>query len=287
MTRTDTTARKIRITQELEVEILERGSPSGLPVLLLHGVTDSCRAFEPMMRALPPSLRVVAPSMRGHGGSDAPESGFGPKDMAADVARLLDALEIDRAIVLGHSMGGSVALRFALQHPGRTLGLMLVGACARWRGNVEFDGLARDVEALRDPIDEGFVRAFQESTVARPVPAAFMDGAIRESLRVPARVWREAFRALAAEDVTAELGRIGVPVVLICGERDDLARAQQALLREGLRGSAMMLQAGAGHAPHWEDPSHAAGLLADFAASVVAGSSPARVTDLVAGGPAG
>src|SRR5690349_21198283 len=82
----------------------ELGEPDGIPLLLLHGVTDSWRSFETVMPHLPDGLRAIALSQRGHGESDRPKEGYRPQDLARDIASFMDALGIPAAILVGHSM---------------------------------------------------------------------------------------------------------------------------------------------------------------------------------------
>jgi pimeloyl-ACP methyl ester carboxylesterase len=77
--------------------------------------------------------------------------------------------------------------------------------------------------ALTDPIDAGFVREFQESTFARPIPEAFLELVIEESRKVPVRVFRDALAGLVEDDVSAELARIGAPTLLVWGDQDAYA----------------------------------------------------------------
>lgn len=115
--------------------------PSGVPVLLLHGLSDSWRSFEHVLPHLPASVYAVAPSQRGHGDSGRPAEGYAYSDFATDVAALLDALQIESAIVVGHSLGSSIAKRFAIDYPDRTRGVVLVGSLNNWPANPAVQGL--------------------------------------------------------------------------------------------------------------------------------------------------
>jgi pimeloyl-ACP methyl ester carboxylesterase len=260
--------KSVALPTGVRLQYVEQGDPSGVAVVILHGVTDSCRSFEPVLAHLPESLHVFALSQRGHGDSDRLATGYRTRDFAADVAAFMDALGLGQAIVVGHSMGSTNAKRFALDHPRRTRGLVLIGSFASYRNNpvlVEFWESA--VSRLTDPIDPAFVREFQESTLARPVPPAFLDTVVQESLKLPARVWRAAFAGFFEDDFAAELGRIAAPTLVLWGDRDGLSRrADQDALIAAIPGSERLVYEGAGHAPHWEEPGRFAADLAAFAA---------------------
>ena len=269
-----TTQRAFRFMTEggIELDGVERGDPRGTPMLLLHGYSDSHRSFEPLLNRLPPSIRAIAVSQRGHGDSAKPANGYRLCDLAGDVTAMLDHLEISRAVVLGHSMGSLVAGRFALDNPDRVLGLVLIGAFRTLRGNVALEELWREVIAdLSDPVQPIFVRGFQESTLATPVPLPFLNTVIAESLKLPAHVWREVGRGLMADDFSAELRRIVAPTLIIWGDQDGFSdRHEQVALEVSIRSARSIIFAGYGHAPHWEAPDRAASDIAAFVESLEA-----------------
>jgi non-heme chloroperoxidase len=117
------------------LEYVEQGDRAGVPMLLLHGVTDSWRSFERVLPHLPTSIRAFAVTQRGHGDSGRPAAGYRTRDFASDVTAFADALSLGPVLVVGHSMGSTNAMRFALDHPGRIRGLVLVGAFASYRRN--------------------------------------------------------------------------------------------------------------------------------------------------------
>jgi pimeloyl-ACP methyl ester carboxylesterase len=174
-------------------------------------------------------------------------------------------------VIVGHSMGSTNAQRFAIDHPDRLLGLVLAGAFATYRGNPDLvDFWESVISRLTDPVDPAFVREFQESTLARPVPAPFLDTIVKESLKVPARVWRAAFDGFFEDDVAGELGRIRTPtLILLWGDRDAFcSRADEEALLAAVPGSRLMVYEGAGHGLHWEEPERFAADLAAFASQL-------------------
>jgi pimeloyl-ACP methyl ester carboxylesterase len=147
-----------------KLDYVEQGKASGIPVVLLHGWTDSWHSFEPVLPHLPSDLRAFAITQRGHGDAGRPALGYGPRDFAADVAQFMDLLGIGAAVIAGHSMGSSIAERFALDHPERTLGLVLLGAFTSWRDNPGVMELwTTAISTLEDPVDPDFVRSFRRA----------------------------------------------------------------------------------------------------------------------------
>lgn len=263
-------ARSVALASGIRLSCAEQGAGGGAPLLLLHGYGDSWRAFGPVLASLPPSRRAIALSLRGHGDSDKPADGYRIADFAADVIAFMDRLDLPPAALVGHSMGSLVAMRAALDRPGRVAGLVLIGAFATLKGNAAAEELWRTaVAGFGETVDPGFVREFQQGTLARPVEPAFFEGVVAESLKLPAAAWRAALAAMLADDFSDELGRISAPTLLLWGELDSFSgRAEQERLAALIPGARLVAYKGAGHAPHWEDPARAAADLAGFAASL-------------------
>jgi non-heme chloroperoxidase len=242
------------------------GWRSGIPVLFLHGYTDSRQSYSPVLAQLPDFLNAIAVSLRGHGDSDRPEEGYSPADFASDIAHLMDTLNIQRGVIVGHSLGASVAQRFAIDYPDRTVGLVLVGSFYTMHEHPAVQDLWDSaVSHLVDPVDPDFVRMFQESTVAHSIPKAFFDLVVEESLKVPARVWKETLRSAMDWDFSDDLPKIKVPTQLIWGSQDKFAnRLEQTALLTAIQGSKLKVYGGTGHAAHWEEPARFVNDVVDF-----------------------
>lgn len=254
------------LLKEVSLDYFVRGHSMGVPVVLLHGFTDSYRSFSRVMPWLPGSMCAIAVSLRGHGDSERPEDGYSPSDFAADIAALMDRLDLPDAVIVGHSMGATVAQRFAIDFPERTRSLVLAGSFFTLKNHpTVLDFWQSVVSKLEDPIDPAIIRSFQLSTTEKPVPDRFLEDVIRESLKVPARVWKATMRAFMETDFTREMGNILVPTLLLWGDHDGfVSRSDQDRLLTSIPGSMLKVYAGLGHAPHWEDPGRVASDIANF-----------------------
>jgi non-heme chloroperoxidase len=274
--------KSVALPNRARLEFVEQGDRAGVPVLFLHGLTDSWRSFERVLPHLPRSIRAFALSLRGHGDAERPAAGYRPGDFAADVAAFMDAEKLERAVIAGHSMGSHVAQRFALDHSERTLGLVLMGSFFTCRGNRAIEELWEAVADLADPIDPGFALGFQQATLAKGVPQAYLDTVVQESLKVPARVWRAALRGLREEDHSAEIGRIRAPTLVVWGDRDAFCpRGDQDALAVAIEEAQLVVYPGAGHGLHWDEPERFAADLTAFVervasrdAGMIASSDP-------------
>jgi pimeloyl-ACP methyl ester carboxylesterase len=241
------------------------GDPAGVPVVLLHGYSDSHPSYAPMMSHLPDHLRAYALTARGHGDSDKPVHGYALADHVADVAAFLDAVGHESAVIVGHSFGSYTAQRFALDHPDRTVALVLMGAFRAIVRDPGVEELEAAIATLEDPVDPAFVRAFQESTITRPLPAGFLDQVVSESGKLPARVWKAALAGVLDALPPTETGEIAAPTRILWGDQDPYCpRGEQVLLRTAIASAELIVYEGTGHALHWEEPARAAADVAAF-----------------------
>ena len=142
----------VSLSTGVRIEYVEQGKADGEPVIFLHGVTDSWRSFERVLPLLPPNIHAFALSQRGHGDSSRPTSGYRFADMSADLLAFLDAMGLRTAIIVGHSMGASVAQRFVIDHPDRVERFVVMGAFSTFDDPGFADFVASSIAPLTDPI---------------------------------------------------------------------------------------------------------------------------------------
>ena len=233
---------------------------------MLPGPTDSWRSYQPVLDLLPDGVRAIAVSQRGHGDSGKPASGYGVEDFAGDVVPLLDALNVERAVLAAHSGSCLVARRVALDHPSRVAGLVLEASPTTLRDDAQ---LLRFVESvvseLEDPISPDLARSLVVDTSSENVAPELVDLLAEDVLAVPAHVWKETFAGLLVYDDSAELPLIEAPALLAWGDADTLvSRQMQHELVRSIPDASLRVYSGAGHTPRWEDPARFSTELAAF-----------------------
>ncbi len=260
------TVHDITLATGVRLQYVEQGDRDGIPVVMLHGYTDSWHSFEPVLPLLPASIRAIAVTQRGHGDADRPETGYRGEDFAADVVALMDALGIDRAVIAAHSLSTWIAPHVATLAPQRVLGLVLMGGFASPRDSAVLVEFARDgIEPLRDPVPDEFVREFQLETTALPLEPALLDIFVRESRKLPAATWRAAFDVFIRSDITPVLRAVTAPTLLVWGEYDSFSdRAEQERILAAVPNSRLLEYKDTGHAMHWDRPERFANDLAAF-----------------------
>jgi 3-oxoadipate enol-lactonase len=277
-------------TPRLQIHYEEAGSGPDVFVMV-HGNFASWRWWKPVLERLPPGWRAVAPDLRGcgetpGGAPDESRSAYGIPQLADDLAGFVDGLHLDAFHLVGHSLGGAVALEYALHHQGRVRSLTLAapppptGLAGMREGTSTSARLLRRVNPDHRPSMAAFRSSYRmhrslgtnrymlRRALPEMMPAASLDPAMAESLLADAaRMSPDAvvgfLQALHRWNVEAELPGLRVPTVILWGVRDVLVP------RAGLEQMAGLLPCGelvvwhdAGHSPQLERPDQFVALLA-------------------------
>jgi pimeloyl-ACP methyl ester carboxylesterase len=250
-------------------------------VSLLHGIAGSSATWEEVMVRLAPACRIVAPDLLGHGESAKPRGDYSLGAFANGVRDLLGALGYERGTIVGHSLGGGIAMQFAYQFPERCERLVLVSS----------GGLGREVHPLlRAAALPGAEAVLPWLCVAgRRSIGTLTHGLAGLGLRAGVdleEIWRSFVSLEDAEarqafvDTVRGVIDVGgqrvsaadrlylaaeLPTLIVWGERDPLIPVRHAHeAHERIPGSRLEIFAGAGHFPHRDDPERFASVLLDF-----------------------
>ena len=234
-------------------------SGEGEPLVLVHGWSGTRSAWAFQVPVLAERHRVVAVDLRGHGDSDKPpgDDEYSIARCADDLDRLLAELRLERAIVMGQSMGTLVAQQLCLDHPGRVTALVLAGALADsppagrivgpWVEHIVAEIQAKGFEAsLREVVPFWFSPGFDPERVR-----AF----VAESLKTAPHAAVAFCRALSGTNLRDRLTEIRVPTLLIVGERDGRTPvAESELMNRLIPDAWLKVVKGAGHMANVEKP---------------------------------
>jgi len=241
-------------------------SGAGHPLLLLHGFTGSAATWSPLSARFAPTFRTIALDLIGHGRSDSPPDAqrYQIEHCVADLLAVLDALNIERADVLGYSMGGRVALHLAAAAPGRIGALVLESSSPGIADQAERAARIASDDALAGSIERDGIAAFVERWERLPLFAsqAALSAAIRTRLRAQRlqndpRGLANSLRGMGAgrqPPLWDRLATLDIPTLLIAGQLDAKYRGiahQMALALPDVR---TVIVPGAGHAVHLEQP---------------------------------
>ena len=270
---TPVTTRTVTLANGLHIPYAETSDPTGVPVVFVHAYVESWRYFEGVLARLPASLHGYAPTQRGHGDASRPPDGYRPEDFAADIVGFMDTVGIRRAVLVGTSSGGLVSQFVASSRPDRVLALVLISTPASLANKPAVTAIWDEVSDLEDPLDPAFVDHFVRSTSPEAVPDEFLAVLVSESLKVPARVWKQTLRGLIAADSSVIMNRITAPTLLIWGDEDALVSEDQQIIRGALQDARLKVYKGVGHAVHLAYPDRIVDDLIEFVAQTVSTTS--------------
>jgi len=229
---------------------------AGVPLVVVHGYTGAGRDWHKVVDRLATDRPVLTYDHRGHGASTwAPAGSYTRRRLDADLVELLDAHGVQRAHILGHSLGGLVALDLALDHPDRVASLLAVDTAAATTDQIDLatteqladhgrrDGMPAVVAEMIKGLDEA------------DGPPLLSPQAREAMIYTLGAVDPEVLTALADElnhyDVVGRLGEITCPTTVVVGSEDHLRGAADRLA-EGIAGAQLVVLDGVGHNPQLE-----------------------------------
>jgi pimeloyl-ACP methyl ester carboxylesterase len=240
-----------------DLRIGYREAGEGPPLLLIMGLGADGSLWEDHVAALRARFRCIAVDNRGAGASSKPEGPYTTAAMADDHAAVMRALGLDRAGVVGISMGGAIAQELALRHPGTVTRMALVSSWARCDDYLR--ELFANLAAVRATAPtETFVQLLQLWVWAPEAFAARADElaearTIDPSIMVRVKPFAAQAAACASHDALERLHAIGVPTLVTVGERDVFTPPRfSEELADRIPGAELRCFPGAGHVHHWE-----------------------------------
>jgi pimeloyl-ACP methyl ester carboxylesterase len=259
-----------------DLQVVERGPRDGVPIVLLHCFTCAIDWWDELMPRLAHEHRVIALDMLGHGGSEKPADGYGAENQAAVVAEALARLGVRQATVVGHSMGGAIAVALAQRSPA------LVGRVAiiDTRSSPEDEGDLGLVAALgfAPVIGEALWRVKPDFAIRQGLEVAFApgfdvpDAFVEDVKRMTYSAYDDsptAFDEYSDEQSLADrVAATGKPLMVIMGAEEQIIDDPQASLsayRESVPSARIELMPRVGHSPNVEAPAATAALVLAFA----------------------
>jgi pimeloyl-ACP methyl ester carboxylesterase len=266
---------------------------SGPPVVLIHGMVNSSRHWREVALGLADRHTVIAPDLIGHGDSATPRGDYSLGAHATSIRDLLAVLDVDRATIVGHSLGGGVAMQFFYQFPQRTERLVLVSSGGLGREVSPLlrsatlpgvsallalaahprllSGLRRGGDRLRE---SGSRQGVYLQAIARALRPLEQPGARKAFLHTLRSVIDIQGQRVSATDRLYLLA--GMPTLIVWGERDHtIPLAHGLAAHRDAPGSRFETLPTAAHFPHLEDPAGLAAILGEF----LAHTEPARIED--------
>lgn len=261
----------------------------GRPLVFVHEFAGDLQSWEPQIRYFSRYYRCIAYNARGYPPSDVPnnDAQYSVERAADDIVAVLDHLGLDRAHVVGLSMGGFATLHLGMRHPerARSLAICACGYGADKDKRVQFQ---KDSEALAECFErEG----------SRPAATRYAQGSARIQLRIKdPRGWSEFAERLAAHspkgsantlrgvqvrraslyDLVERMAKIAAPTLIVAGDEDESCIQPGILMKRAIAASGLVVLPKTGHLVNLEDPALFNRILEDFLLAVELGRWPAR-----------
>jgi pimeloyl-ACP methyl ester carboxylesterase len=239
---------------------IDMGDPQGPPVVLIHGYTDNARDWVPLIPYLNKHYRLIVVDIRGHGQSDKPECCYARIDFAYDIKLLLDSLHIQKADIVGHSLGSMITQVLAEQWPDRVRKVILISSTGGPKPGTlprkpAYD-FASEIRKLQEPIDPDSPFMVEWWASPTPVNEEFIRRQRRDAANIPLGVWLAVLEQGAnTADIQSLLPKLKAPTLLIWGSKDPIMEEEvRQSLRDALPAAKVKVFEGLGHNPFWEDP---------------------------------
>jgi pimeloyl-ACP methyl ester carboxylesterase len=286
------TSHYLDLPNGIHLHYRDEGKADGPVLVLVHGFGASAADWDDWAKRLGDTYRIIAPDLPGHGLTRAPAGYAGGGDgQVATVEAMAAALKLPPFVIAGNSMGGGVAWRYALAHPERIKGLVLVDA-GGWPPTGKQKQGAFIFTLLANPVARGIIKNLDNSALTKQgMEAAFID----KALVTPAMVKRytDFSRAPGHRDILTTrpsgmaanpaplLANIAVPTLIMVGAEDHVIPAADGQrFKDAIPGSTLIVYPGVGHAPMEQIPDRSAADLRAWLAKLdnpaAGGGAPSR-----------
>ncbi len=264
-------------------------SGDGTPIVFVHEFAGDHRSWEPQMRFFARRYRCVSYAARGYPPSETPadESAYSQDRARDDIRSVMDGLGIEKAHIVGLSMGGFATLHFGLNYPDRALSLVVAG-CGYGAEKNASDRFKNEVGTIANTLLSDGMVSFAEKYALGPTRVQFQN-------KDP-RGWREFAEQLAEHDATGsaytqkgvqgqrpsvfdlqeQMAALTVPTLLLIGDEDWPCLQPNVFMKQVIPTSALVVLPNTGHTANIEEPERFNAELADFFAQVESGRWPTR-----------
>ena len=252
----------------LKFHYLDWGDPANPPLVLLHGVGQTCHTWDLFAAAMSPHFHVMAFDQRGHGDTDwAADKDYSRRSMVKDVEAFTTALGLDRFFLTGMSMGGANSLSFTANNPDRVEALVVVdvGPRVENKGVQNIRNFMKDFREF-DSLDEA-AAVIHKFNPRRPLEIIRKYTVVYNLKQLPSGKWTWKYDTYFSEghsrinvkqmqqELSQEVKKITCPTLLVKGAESDVLSLDGArLLQTAIPGSEFALVAGAGHSVMGDNP---------------------------------
>jgi len=271
------------------VSLYYEESGSGTPVIFVHEYAGDHRAWEPQIRHFGQRYRAITYAARGYPPSDVPEdvSKYSQARAADDIGSVLDHLKIDKAHIVGLSMGGFATLHFGFRHPSRALSLVVAG-CGYGAEPGQREKFQAEAEAIAKFIDDNDISVFAEKYAYGPTRVQFENKDPRgfaefkeqlgEHSKIGARNTQLGVQRHRPSlyDLVDDMKNLTIPTLVLTGDEDWPCLQPSLLMKQNIPTAALSVMPNCGHTINIEDPDQFNRIVGEFLVQVDCGRWPTR-----------
>ena len=245
----------------------------GTPIVFLHPWTTNGGIWYYQAFPFAKTNQVIVVDHRGHGRSDKPQSGYSIQEHAADVRAVLDAVGVQQAVLVGNSIGGMIAMQFALDNPDRVKGLLILSS-----GTAVGEGMPKEAaEAFKSDFAGTFGALLEGACSAktkreRPEILAVMKGHATVPTNFPQHVFDSSMadpNGVFGWNIKTKLSAIKAPTLVVAGEEDQATPVEaNKFLADNIPGAKLVVMKDVGHFCQLEKPQEFSAMLQEFVAGL-------------------
>ncbi len=224
-----------------------QGPDGALPILLSHGHAAATQMWADQVEAISKKYRIITWDLRGHGRSDCPEDPelYSVEHTVDDIAAILDACDIDKAVIGGHSLGGVMAFQFQLKYPGRVLAMAILNSGPGFRNDAVRDKWNLGCERTASSLEKKGLSALSKSDEVHAEWHSDVRGLIHAARGIMTH---------QDSQMIDNLGNIDVPVLVLVGARDKEFLGAADYLERKISDVEKIIIENAGHAANLDQP---------------------------------
>lgn len=244
----------VELSTGITMKYVEMGQEDGEPLILIHGMTDNSRSWSLIAPYFTDTYHVYMMDIRGHGDTDKPDMRMYDTALyAADIAAFMDAMKIDKADIVGHSLGSMIAQTMAVNYPEKIKKVVLESTAPVTPGDLGTYLYDTAKGFDENGPDDEFMSMWYENP--NPVDKKFLSYEMKESQKLPVYDWLQICKGFCYSDLTLVMSEIKCPVLILWGSADGFfGETEQNKVKELIPAAEFIAYDGNGHNIQWEIP---------------------------------
>lgn len=230
------------------------GPKDPVPFIFIHGWISSSEFWRNQVEHLKDKRQIIVLDLRGHGRSDKPREEYSIKKFSEDLNSFMNQVGIDKAILVGHSMGGMINLRFTLDHQEKVEKLILIDTVAKSAFSIRRKMLFIISQMALSISYEAFMRYYLTRIYRKNYPKVILEKTLEKVLKNPKYVVKSCYSSVRRFNVSQELASITAPTCIIQGSESFIPLSQAKYIEKQIPNAYLVVIEGAGHATPREAP---------------------------------